>query len=610
MDSLLYSILNNFDKFWKDDDKKVDKNIIIDNIVKNKRNSIFNVMSQNIDSDDKEEVIIMELFVKEHKSIIKQNKIMNYRNKIINLLKYSFPNMTDMNPIFENGNLNQELLLDRDREIYIGIIINELILSNFDCILTSFLIMDPVMNRYTEKTINIIFQFLLFYTLSKQSLLYFLTGNSINNITKILDLFPLQVLNFLSLIMEGIYLYDIDCHQHEQIPKLLNQIYNFIKKNINMKEEYNDINNIRKCIIYTMDIIYYLSPNIEIENLTSINKLIVEELEKLIDKEKIINMFPFQGLIKKYEYMKNSNIFNDENEEEFQANTDFIILEDKSYLMKYIKKIFDSKIDNNKKFPNIKPNYIRKKYKIIEYKEKEVYDYMISEENKDCTIVEEKEDDDEDNENIIKNIENENNLINNNIDNKNENKIDKDNQQNINDNYNINNDNIENNKNNEDNNQNKKSQNMNDDLNNNNQILKEDEKGKKEEEDNMEGNEEPKINEIKNIIDFNKIEEENEEEEKKNEINENESNEKFEINKRVKTRNMTLAPKMNKTNIKSSNTLNKISSNLENPNNIFNFSNLKNNIFSSKIVFKPGNSPRISLDNNFRKSSHFKSKLP
>jgi hypothetical protein len=228
-------------------------------------------------------MVIMDLFINENKSIIKQKKIINYRNKILNLLKYPFPNMTDMNPIFENGNLNEELIFNKEREIYLDIIISELMFSNFDCILTSFLIMDPVMNRYNEKTINIIFQFLLFFTLSKQSLIYFLTGCTINNILKILDLFPLQVLKFLSLITEGIYLYNIDCHQHEQIPKLLNQIYNFIKKNINMKEEYNDINNVRKCIIYTMDILYNLSPNIEIENLTSINELIVEELEKLID---------------------------------------------------------------------------------------------------------------------------------------------------------------------------------------------------------------------------------------------------------------------------------------------------------------------------------------
>ena len=45
-----------------------------------------------------------------------------------------------------------------------------------------------------------------------------------------------------------------------------------------MKEEHNDFNNIRKCVIHTMNILYYLSPNMEIENLTSINELIHLEL--------------------------------------------------------------------------------------------------------------------------------------------------------------------------------------------------------------------------------------------------------------------------------------------------------------------------------------------
>ena len=39
----------------------------------------------------------------------------------------------------------------------------------------------------------------------------------------------------------------------------------------------------------------------EIENLTAINELIVGQLQKLIDQEKILNMFPFQGLINKYQ---------------------------------------------------------------------------------------------------------------------------------------------------------------------------------------------------------------------------------------------------------------------------------------------------------------------
>ena len=618
VDALLYSILKNFDKFWKEEDKKVDIEIIKKEKIKKKKNIIFNTKSQNIDIEDKNDIIIMDLYVKEHKSIIKQRKIMNYRNKIINLLKYPFPNLTDMNPIFENGNLLGELVLDKDREIYIEIILNELILSNFDCILTSFLIMDPVMNRYNEKTINIIFQFLLFYTLSKQSLMYILTGNTINNISKILDLFPLEVLKFLSLITEGIHLYDIDCHHHEQIPKILNKIYYFIKKNINMKEEYNDINNIRKCIIYTMDIIYNLSNNIEIEHLTSINKLIVEELEKLIDKEKIINMFPFQGLIKKYETMKNSNIYvEEENEEEYQANTDNIILEDKTYLMKYIKNIFDAKITNNIKFPFAKSNYTRQKYKLIEYKEKDIYEYIISEENRDCSYKENEEEsyDLKTNNNMNKESQNQSN---NEMDilkdlkekNNKEDKIDKI-------------DEFSNKINNKGKNEENSKNNI--FINNNS------------EENNAE-KEEQKINITKNL--FASKEKEKEEEEKKNNEEKTNTNDKNsnidsissidnnEIKHRIINRNKTFSTKMLANQKKSSNILGKFTPTLDNKNTINNTNNTNNNkftfstfassknnvILSSKLLFNnAGHTPRNALisgnDKNLRKSSHFKSRL-
>ena len=380
VDSLLYSILSSFDKFWKDEDKKVEKE---KKVKLNTKRSFFGSKKQEENVKEIEEVLYMDLFINEKESLIAKKKIINYWNKIINILKNTFPNMIYMDNILQNVHKEDDIILNKEIEAYISIILNELVLSNFDCTLDPFLVMDPVMNRYSEETINIIFRFLLFYTLSKQSLIYILSGNTINNIIKILDLYPLQVLQFISQMSEGIYLYDIDFHQHEQIPKLLSQIYNFIKKNIIMKDEYKDVNNIRKCIIYTMDILYYVSPNMEIENLTSINELIVQQLQKLIDQEKILNMFPFQGLIDKYQKAKKMNMYNEEEEEELVENINDIILEDKSYLMNYIKQLFDSKISKDDKFfPVENPNYIRKEYKIIEYKEKDIYEYKLSEENK------------------------------------------------------------------------------------------------------------------------------------------------------------------------------------------------------------------------------------
>ena len=380
VDSLLYSILSSFDKFWKDEDKKVEKE---KKVKLNTKRSFFGSKKQEENVKEIEEVLYMDLFINEKESLIAKKKIINYWNKIINILKNTFPNMIYMDNILQNVHKEDDIILNKEIEAYISIILNELVLSNFDCTLDPFLVMDPVMNRYSEETINIIFRFLLFYTLSKQSLIYILSGNTINNIIKILDLYPLQVLQFISQMSEGIYLYDIDFHQHEQIPKLLSQIYNFIKKNIIMKDEYKDVNNIRKCIIYTMDILYYVSPNMEIENLTSINELIVQQLQKLIDQEKILNMFPFQGLIDKYQKAKKMNMYNEEEGEELVENINDIILEDKSYLMNYIKQLFDSKISKDDKFfPVENPNYIRKEYKIIEYKEKDIYEYKLSEENK------------------------------------------------------------------------------------------------------------------------------------------------------------------------------------------------------------------------------------
>ena len=46
-----------------------------------------------------------------------------------------------------------------------------------------------------------------------------------------------------------------------------------------------------------MDILYHLSTGFEIESLTKINLLIVEQLKKLISREKIQKMFPFENLI-------------------------------------------------------------------------------------------------------------------------------------------------------------------------------------------------------------------------------------------------------------------------------------------------------------------------
>ena len=218
VDSNLYSILSNFDKFWKEDDKKVEKEK--KETIKVSR-SFFGRKKQEENEKEKEEILYMDLFIDEKESLIGKKKIINYWNKIINILKNTFPNMIYMDNILQKEKNEDEMILNKEFEAYLIIILNEFILSNFDCTLIPFLVMDPIMNRYSENTINLIFKFLLFYTLSKQSLIYLLSGKTLKNIIKILDLFPLQVLQFISQISEGIYLYDIEIHQllhHSHMP--------------------------------------------------------------------------------------------------------------------------------------------------------------------------------------------------------------------------------------------------------------------------------------------------------------------------------------------------------------------------------------------------------
>ena len=659
VDTILYSILSSFDKSWKEEDKRIEKEK--KEIIKSKTwtSSFFSSKKQEVSEKDKEEIMNMNLFLNEKESLIEQKKIINYWNKIILILKNSFPNMIYMDNILEdNQHFKDKFILNKEIEAYFDIILNELVLSNFDCTLTPFLIMDPVMNRYSDNTINIIFKFLLFYTLSKQSLIYLLSGNTLNNILKILDIYPLQVLQFISQISEGIYLYDIDFHQHEQIPKLLNQIYNFIKKNISMKDEYSDINNIRKCIIYTMDILYYLSPNMEIENLTSINELIVEQLQRLIDQEKIINMFPFQGLIHKYQEEKKMNLYLEEKKEDLVDNIDDIILEDKSYLMNYIKQLFDNKIGKDDKFfPIDNANYFRKEYQIIEYKEKDNYHYKLSEENKnyefsaDDNINNEiindnnpisnlvnkdniKEEEKKDNEiNIKKNEslkeieeEKEKEIINE------ESKFDnyEDNKNNISIKDNINNLINEEKKSEEQKSEKKKSEKQSEEKKSEEKKSekkseeKKTEEKKSEEEKSEEKNnivliekidsndsskEIQKMEEINNILNYeaenNKIEEEKKknEEDNNNSINTGKSGKNSSFRK--KKRNKTMNPKTLKASENSSDSLKKIAFNIENQNKSP-FSNLKfTSNFSSKFnAFKLGNNNQL-----VRNSTAFKSKL-
>ena len=112
--------------------------------------------------------------------------------------------------------------------LHTKIIVRELMISGFDNTLTKLFIIDPVMKRYIQETIEIIFHFLLFYTMTKESLIHLLIGRNLSRIIEIFKSFPKMTLYFLVIFSKGIYLYDIDLNNHKQIPNLLNLIYIYI----------------------------------------------------------------------------------------------------------------------------------------------------------------------------------------------------------------------------------------------------------------------------------------------------------------------------------------------------------------------------------------------
>ena len=286
--------------------------------------------------------------------------------------------------------INDEVIFNEEKR---NAIVDELIFSVIDNTLTKLFIIDPVMKRYSERTIDVIFTFLLFFCLNKSGLLHFLTGRNLGRIISIFETFPKMTLRFVAMIAKGVDLFDIDISQHKQIPVLLNVIYKFIKENIDEDDVDSNKNDIRDCIVQTMEILFHLSNNFEIESLTKINLLIVEQIEKLISKKKIQRMFPFERLVEK----KKNKIVNEEEEEdddvfntEIDKDIKFIIKEDNSYELAFIRDMFIKAKGIDNKFPSKKSSFTRAIYRI------EMVDTFIDAKNPNIAIEINNKDDEND----------------------------------------------------------------------------------------------------------------------------------------------------------------------------------------------------------------------
>ena len=175
-----------------------------------------------------------KLFNEKENNLLRLHLIKKFKIKISTITKIYFKNLTyDKIITYEDSSSNPINSFIQPDQIHSRIIINELIYSQIDATITKFFIIEPMMKRYSEDTVKIIFDFLLFYTF-KEGLTYFILGKNLSRINEIFKLYPKLTLNFLSLIAEGIYLYNINLSHHKQLPYLLNAIYKCIKENLNI----------------------------------------------------------------------------------------------------------------------------------------------------------------------------------------------------------------------------------------------------------------------------------------------------------------------------------------------------------------------------------------
>ena len=178
-----------------------------------------------------------KLFNEKENNLLRLHLIKKFKIKISTITKIYFKNFTYNKIItYEDSSSNPINSFIEPDQIHSRIIINELIYSQIDATITKFFIIGSMMKIYSEDTVKIIFYFFIIL-LSKEGLTYFILGKNLRRIIEIFKIYPKLTLNFLSLIAEGIYLYNINLSHHKQLPYLLNAIYKCIKENLNIDNE-------------------------------------------------------------------------------------------------------------------------------------------------------------------------------------------------------------------------------------------------------------------------------------------------------------------------------------------------------------------------------------
>ena len=265
----------NYDKFFQYK-MKIDK--VMKELAENLKSFCENekpILNKFVTSDFPNKYDFDEEF--SYNSFLKKKHIKNYQKKMRLMIqeKFSFISFKAFNSLK-----------------IIQCLIDELVLSSFDTTITKIFFMDKSNKSLSQTNCYIILNFLYIYCLTEDGLKNFCLGRNFRRIIKCFALHPRITLDFYFYIFKGIYLYGIDIKNHKKLPKIVDDLIDYLKK--------FEVNNADREIMfkeqffYIAKILMYLSRSLELKRLDKIKTDLCEILtnKKIINKKKMGILLP------------------------------------------------------------------------------------------------------------------------------------------------------------------------------------------------------------------------------------------------------------------------------------------------------------------------------
>jgi hypothetical protein len=243
-------------------------------------NNTVNSIKQFIESFDSES--FYSVFNKIHKNSNKitadQNtnkKILKYQEGLCQKLKKTFPQISF---ILENRH---------KLEIFVKMLIE----SSLDNTITYFFkTFRKKYNNLEFSDIDIIFDFLSFFLLSKAGFIYLIAGGNLVRIMTLLSSTPKEVVKFISYVIKFSKIYQVDLKHHK--------IINIIKEQILKVNVRGNDNQLIQKITQKLKIINYLEDSFEYEEYEDLKKILFKEI---VSNKQKIKFFNKEDFIKVYE---------------------------------------------------------------------------------------------------------------------------------------------------------------------------------------------------------------------------------------------------------------------------------------------------------------------